>query len=294
MHVFHILKKGEWANNVLTAYQPASLETQGFIHCCTQTQIPKVVSKWFPVDEDLLLMEIDAEVLHSKLVYENLEAGKELFPHIYGPINLEAIIQVKEFPRSTQPEVPRRQMIPIEQFIARSHFIFDEGWFLLTSGDYHQEKFNCMTISWGMLGTLWSLPAAMVAVRFSRYTFRFMDEYDSFSLNAFPTQYRDVLNELGSDTGREMDKINFPKITPMACQNIPSPCYQEAELVLECKKIYWEDMNPAHFLDGRIFEKYPKPDYHRFFIGEVVGIYGIQNYLYKNQDLTKKSMLKSI
>ncbi len=154
-------------------------------------------------------MEIDAEVLHSKLVYENLEAGKELFPHIYGPINLEAIIQVKEFPRSTQPEVPRRQMIPIEQFIARSHFIFDEGWFLLTSGDYHQEKFNCMTISWGMLGTLWSLPAAMVAVRFSRYTFRFMDEYDSFSLNAFPTQYQDVLNELGSHTGREMDKINY-------------------------------------------------------------------------------------
>lgn len=171
-----------------------------------------------------------------------------------------------------------RKPISLDQFVARSHFIFDEGWFLLCSGDFLQRKFNCMTISWGLLGTMWSLPVAMVAVRYSRNTFHFMEQNSSFSLNAFSISYRDALNELGSRSGRDMDKINYPRLTPMASQFISSPSYKEAELVLECKKIYWEDMNPAHFLDNRIFEKYPNPDYHRFFIGEVVGIFGIEKY----------------
>ena len=128
---------------------------------------------------------------------------------------------------------------------------------------------------------MWSLPVAMVAVRYSRNTFKFMDQYDSFSLNAFAEPYRDSLNELGSRSGRDMDKINYPGLTPFASQFISSPSYKEAELVMECKKIYWEDMNPAHFLDDRIIGKYPKPDYHRFFIGEVIGIYGIDKYSLK-------------
>lgn len=135
-----------------------------------------------------------------------------------------------------------------------------------------------MTISWGLLGTMWSLPVAMVAVRYSRHTFKFMNESNSFTLNAFADHFLDALNELGSRSGREIDKINYLKITPMESEKILSPSYREAELVLECKKIYWEDMNPAHFLDERILGKYPKPDYHRFFIGEVVGIFGTEKY----------------
>ena len=135
-----------------------------------------------------------------------------------------------------------------------------------------------MTISWGLLGTMWSLPVAMVAVRYSRHTFKFMDESNSFTLNAFSVQCLEALNELGSRSGREIDKINYPKISPMVSEKVLSPSYREAELVLECKKIYWEDMNPAHFLDERILGKYSNPDYHRFFIGEVVGIFGTEKY----------------
>jgi uncharacterized protein (DUF952 family)/flavin reductase (DIM6/NTAB) family NADH-FMN oxidoreductase RutF len=274
MHIFHVIKLDDWASYPQSDYQASSLETQGFIHCCTETQIPGVVNQWFKGEPDLLIMEINPQLLQSKLVYENLEGGNELFPHVYGPINSAAIVQVKKLELSIQTNHSERHSIPIVQFIARSHFIFDEGWFLLTSGDYTEKKFNSMTISWGLLGTMWSLPVAMVAVRYSRHTFQFMDKYDSFSLNSFSDQYREVLNELGSHSGREMDKTNYSQITSIACQQIKSPCYQEAELVMECKKIYWEDMNPAHFLDPRILEKYANPDYHRFFIGEVVGIYG--------------------
>jgi uncharacterized protein (DUF952 family)/flavin reductase (DIM6/NTAB) family NADH-FMN oxidoreductase RutF len=278
MHIFHIIKREDWSGHPQSDYQASSLKTQGFIHCCTETQIPGVVNQWFEGESDLLLMEIDPCLLQSKLIYENLEGGSELFPHVYGPVNSAAIVLVKKLESSSHTSPGERRSIPIEKFFARSHFIFDEGWFLLTSGDFAEKKFNSMTISWGLLGTMWSLPVAMVAVRYSRHTFQFIDKYDSFSLNSFSSQYRDVLNDLGSHSGREMDKINYLQLTSIPCHQIKSPCYQEAELVLECRKIYWEDMNPAHFLDSRIIEKYPKPDYHRFFIGEVVGIYGNIKY----------------
>ena len=126
---------------------------------------------------------------------------------------------------------------------------------------------------------MWSMPIALVAVRFSRYTFQFMEKFDTFTLNAFPEKYRDLLNEFGSHSGREIDKFHPSEITAIPSQKIKAPSYSEAELVSECKKIYWNDINPAHFLDDRIFDKYLKRDYHRFYIGEVVGIFGTPNYL---------------
>ena len=136
-----------------------------------------------------------------------------------------------------------------------------------------------MTISWGGLGIMWSMPVVLVAVRFSRYTFQFMERFDTFTLNAFPEKYRDLLNEFGSHSGREIDKLRSSEITAISSQKIKSPSYLEAELVIECKKIYWNDINPAHFMDERILDKYVKRDYHRFYIGEVVGIFGTPNYL---------------
>ena len=136
-----------------------------------------------------------------------------------------------------------------------------------------------MTISWGGLGTMWGMPVALVAVRFTRYTFQFMERFDTFTLNAFPEKYRDLLNVFGSRSGKELDKLHCSEITVTASQQVKAPSYLESELVIECKKIYWNDMNPAHFLDDRIYDKYLKRDYHRFYIGEVVGIFGTPNYL---------------
>ena len=138
--------------------------------------------------------------------------------------------------------------------------------------------FNQMTISWGSLGTLWNLPIAMVVVRFSRYTFKFMEEYDTFSLNAFPKKCQKALNYQGSQSGREIDKIHPQGLTPIASKLIKAPSFKEANLILECKKIYWDDMNPAHFLDARIHERYPTRDYHRIYLGEVVSAFGSQKY----------------
>jgi len=55
-----------------------------------------VLTDWFKDTMDLLILEIDTDALQAELVHENLEGGKELFPHIYGPLNLEAVVTARE------------------------------------------------------------------------------------------------------------------------------------------------------------------------------------------------------
>jgi uncharacterized protein (DUF952 family)/flavin reductase (DIM6/NTAB) family NADH-FMN oxidoreductase RutF len=282
MRIFHIVKKEDWVKSSQLIYQGESLKTQGFIHCCTADQIDKVLEQWFKGQTDLVLVEINPDLVKANLKFENLEGGQELFPHIYGPINLDAVINEKIIANSEKPKIEPRIQIPIEKFTARSHSIFDLQWFLLSCGDFEKQDFNSMTISWGALGTMWSMPVALVAVRFTRYTFQFMEKFDTFTLNAFSEKYRDLLNEFGSRSGREINKVQPSKITAIASQQVKAPSYLEAELAIECKKIYWNDINPAHFLDDRIVDKYLKRDYHRFYIGEVLGIFGTPNYLSKS------------
>jgi uncharacterized protein (DUF952 family)/flavin reductase (DIM6/NTAB) family NADH-FMN oxidoreductase RutF len=279
MNIFHIVKNEDWAKRVNGVFQGESLKSQGFIHCCTKDQIDAVLNQWFSGHTDLVLVEIDPDLLLADVKFENLEGGQELFPHVYGSINLDAVINEKPISISDKSKTEPRNPIAIDRFTAKSHSIFDLQWFLLSCGDYAKKDFNSMTISWGGLGTMWSLPVALIAVRFSRYTFQFMEKFDTFTLNCFSEKYRDLLNEFGSRSGREMNKLHPSRVTPIASQYIKAPSYKEAELVVECKKIYWNDMNPAHFLDERIREKYIKHDYHRFYIGEVVGIFGTSNYL---------------
>jgi flavin reductase (DIM6/NTAB) family NADH-FMN oxidoreductase RutF len=55
---------------------------------------------------------------------------------------------------------------------------------------------------------------------------------------------------------------------------VASPSFAEAELVLECRKLFWQDIDPTHFVDASLEKHYPKKDYHRMFFGEVVEIRG--------------------
>ncbi len=172
------------------------------------------------------------------------------------------------------PRIP----IPIEQLITRSYSLWDEQWFLLTAGDFATGKFNTMTISWGSLGVLWDRPIAQVVVRPHRYTFEFMEQYPSFTLCAFSAKYHEVLDTLGSVSGRDSDKIKESGLTPELAQKVGAPAFAEAELVIECKKLYWQDMDPTHFLDPQLEKNYPRKDYHRMYYGEIVAVEGVPAY----------------
>jgi flavin reductase (DIM6/NTAB) family NADH-FMN oxidoreductase RutF len=164
--------------------------------------------------------------------------------------------------------------IAVKDFAPRIFHLFDDQWLLLACGDFGKKHFNAMTISWGSMGIMWNRPFVQVVVRPTRYTLEFMNQYDSFTVSAFGESHRNALNLLGSRSGRDGDKIAASELTPVASQKVAAPSFAEAELVLECRKLFWQDIDHSHFVDAGIEKHYPKKDYHRMFFGEVVEIFG--------------------
>jgi hypothetical protein len=70
----------------------------------------------------------------------------------------------------------RRRTIPLESFDFMALQIWNR-WFVLTAGDFSTHQYNSMTISWGSFGVMWNKPFAQVVVRYSRYTYEFIDRY---------------------------------------------------------------------------------------------------------------------
>lgn len=175
--------------------------------------------------------------------------------------------------------MPDRMEIPFDEFNANPFHLFSRQWFLLTAGDYSSGKFNSMTVSWGYVGVMWGFPSAITAVRPQRYTLEFIRQCTSFTLSAFSGEYREALQLCGSKSGRNLDKIKASGLTPEAAGSVSAPAFKEAELVLECRKVYQGEFLPEGFLDGSIPEKiYPGKDYHLFFAGEITGITGTRKF----------------
>ena len=152
--------------------------------------------------------------------------------------------------------------------------LWDHDWLLLTSGDFHTGKYNAMTVAWGGLGIMWNMPIAMVVVRPSRYTYEFINAYDTFTVCGFPPTYRHALSLLGTKSGRDGNKIKESGLTPITHAIAAAPGFKEANLVIACRKSYFADFDPAHFMDERIEKQYSGSDYHRMLYGEILSIEG--------------------
>lgn len=170
------------------------------------------------------------------------------------------------------------QQIDPLNLVLRTCDAWEHGWFLLTAGDFASGQFNTMTVAWGGTGIMWGRPVVQVVVRPSRYTFGFMNDHDTFTLTAFPQEYKKALGLLGTKSGRDGDKISESGLTPVAAQVVAAPTFAEAQLSIECKKLYWQDMQPENFLDPAIHEAYNGSDYHRFYLGEMVHVIGTEAY----------------
>ena len=145
-----------------------------------------------------------------------------------------------------------------------------DQWMLITAGT--REQCNTMTASWGGLGVLWGKPVATVYIRPQRYTLEFVEREEKFTLAFFGEEYRKALALCGSKSGRDIDKVKECGFTVETADG--APYFAQADLVLVCRKAYWQDMDPTHFLDGEIDGKwYPEKDYHRMYIGKIVEAY---------------------
>jgi flavin reductase (DIM6/NTAB) family NADH-FMN oxidoreductase RutF len=171
-----------------------------------------------------------------------------------------------------------RQDIPLEELTLPVFHSFADRWFILTAGEYDRGRFNPMTVSWGGLGTIWDRPVAMVVVRPTRHTYQFMERYDTFTLCAFAEQHRKILSWCGSRSGREGDKVRGSGLLPVASRTVKAPGYEQAELILECRKIYFNDLVPRNFLDESIEKHYPAKDYHRMYLGQILAASGTREY----------------
>lgn len=90
--LYHISSQTDLtAAKIQGSYQAASLNTEGFIHCSFQRQILKTANRFYRNKSGLVMLKIDEEKLKSEIRIEAAPDG-ELFPHIYGKINLDSIV----------------------------------------------------------------------------------------------------------------------------------------------------------------------------------------------------------
>lgn len=163
------------------------------------------------------------------------------------------------------------QKIDIKSLNENVVSLFDDDWMIVTAGD--ATKSNPMTISWGGLGVLWNQPVATIYIRPSRYTFEFIENSKYFTLCAFDEEYRSALNFIGSRSGRDFDKVKETGLTPLTTE-LGNIYYKEARLVIECEKIYSDDLKVDHMFKPEVDAKtYSTPEtIHRMYVGKIINV----------------------
>lgn len=95
--ILHIADRDLWRETQADgAYYAESLATEGFIHFSTPDQITRTAARFYHGQPNLALLVVDTDKLESDLRYEDSDG--EPFPHLYGPLNLDAIVRVIDFP----------------------------------------------------------------------------------------------------------------------------------------------------------------------------------------------------
>ncbi|WP_026890417.1 flavin reductase family protein [Lacrimispora aerotolerans] len=147
--------------------------------------------------------------------------------------------------------------------------LIGEDWMLVCAGN--ENGYNMMTASWGGIGVMWGKPVTSIVLRPQRYTLEFVDREDYYTLSFFDETYRKALGYCGSHSGRDVDKEKETGLTPLFDGD--APYFKEAKLVLICRKLFKQGIDPEGFVDKSLDGKnYPDKDYHQCFIGEIVKI----------------------
>ena len=160
--------------------------------------------------------------------------------------------------------------VSIEELSFNPFTRIGKEWMLITAGD--ENKHNTMTASWGGVGIMWGKNVVTAYIRPQRYTKKFVDANDTFTISFLPEEYRDALKICGSVSGKDVeDKWEKAGLTPYYVDG--TTAVKEADLVLVCKKQYHQSMKPECFDVTENDEKwYPNKDYHEMYIAEIVKV----------------------
>jgi uncharacterized protein (DUF952 family) len=98
-YIYHLAACEAWHHaQHVGEYRPKDFATEGFIHCSHVHQLLEVANRHFRGREDLVLLIVDLSKLRYQVIEENLAGGTMLFPHIYGPLPVEAVADTLPFP----------------------------------------------------------------------------------------------------------------------------------------------------------------------------------------------------
>lgn len=169
-----------------------------------------------------------------------------------------------------------RDRIAMKDFNPDIFRLFDDQWALVTAGT--KENFNSMTISWGMLGSLWGdakkgKNVCTVFIKPARYTHQFIEDNDYFTVSFYDdAKYLKALGVMGSQSGRDIDKVAETGLTPKFLNK--GVTYEEATTTLVLRKIYSHDFDKTK-IPADVVEHFYATDSladkpHTMYIGEVV------------------------
>lgn len=93
--IYHVTTAAEWeAAKQKGFYEHPSLSAEGFIHCSQDHQVAGVLERYFAGQTGLIKLVIDTDKLTSKFVFDWSPSTADTFPHVYGPINVNAVTDV--------------------------------------------------------------------------------------------------------------------------------------------------------------------------------------------------------
>ena len=162
-------------------------------------------------------------------------------------------------------------MKPFEANDYKVFDLFNNQWALVTAGT--MDHYNTCTLGWGSLGSIWGRPGGArpivtVYVNPLRYTWEFLKESDTFTVEFFPEQYREALGYLGSHSGRDEDKVAAAGLTPKELAG--GVTFEEAHLTFVCRKLYQGPFEPEGMAPGLMEEEYRHRPPHWMFVGEII------------------------
>ncbi|MEN9518358.1 MAG: hypothetical protein RLZZ381_946 [Cyanobacteriota bacterium] len=96
---YHITSSAEWQQaQILGEYQPQGFAQEQFIHLSYRHQLLTVAERFYAEQNGLVILVIDSSRIKGGLIEENLEGGMELYPHFYGVLPIDAVIEAIAFP----------------------------------------------------------------------------------------------------------------------------------------------------------------------------------------------------
>lgn len=137
-------------------------------------------------------------------------------------------------------------------------------WMLISAGD--EKGYNMMTASWGFMGEMWGEDTAVAMVRPQRYTMEFIEKSGFYTLS-FYGDNKDIHKVCGSKSGRDVDKTALTGLTPVFSDN--TVYFEEANLVIICKKQYADSLKQENFTDTEPIKWYENKDFHNMIFGKI-------------------------